>query len=343
MTRPPLERHHADNGRIEMRYSHSKEIAALRDAFTAAETKANDLFDAVEMDRDNAAFIAAQNAESDALAALFSHPAENAGDVLIKIRLYMDREIYGWDGERARGANKTCIAAIENDLRDLNRPRVSGRVAEAFGTWAAAWIAMGEVAEDDDAGTVEALANVSGAERALWALPCASPGDYIAKDFVDQMGEQGPEPGTAFMIKDWSDDHEIDGKPAVADLEDCDLGRCMMALGRTDFDAEAWILAMKAVGGHFKLMIDRSDNDARSFWQGEGISDSATKGEQKRHRLLQMLIGGEFHVERTKAVCDLIASDYPEHQMSANQKAAREQGLITGDNAGNGTRAKVEA
>lgn len=324
-----------------MRYSHSPDfgivLRAHQEAYAAFDVLAEAGADGTPE------YIAADEAEHVALNALMAEPAQSPGDVLAKIRLYLDREMYSWNGPRDPDAADAYRAILEADLLNLNRPCTSRQMDEAFATWAATWAALAASSEEDGNTGREAVEANTAAEKALWALPCVSPGDYIVKDYIDQLGSQGPEPGTMFLIKDWSDDHEVDGMLAVSDLEDCDLGRCMMTLGRTNFDAQAWILATQQVGGHFKLMIDHSDDGARTFWQGMDIADNATKGERKAHRLLQMLIGGEFHVERTKAVCDLIERDYPEHRMSANQKAAREAGILGDDNAGNGTKAKVEA
>ena len=276
-----------------MRYSNSQAIAELRDAFAAAESHANDVFDEVGMERDSARFILAQDAEHDALSALFNHPAENAGDVLVKLRLYMDREIHGWDGERARGANKTCIAAIENDLRNLNRPCVSRAMADAFDKWARAALAFAASKEGDD--EQERIAETEASE-ALYALPCATPGDYIAKHFVDQLSEDGGyNGGFPFLINNWSDDSFF------TDIAGCDLGRCMMALGTTDFDAGLWIKQMHAIGAVFHI----DGNNA--LYVADSLPETSPKCDMILHNLLLQLIGGDFADERRSAVVGQIA------------------------------------
>lgn len=340
-----------------MRYSVSPAFAKAQRAHAIAYTT-HDAF-AAEGDDNSICAQAASEAEYDALGRMMTEPAQCAGDVLAKLKVFLDREMYDWNGPRDPHAGAKFREALERDLMLLQRPTVSTEMAAAFENWAAKWQAFHDAEYEQEgvnAGNIplSVLHDQGVAWTQLMAVYCTTPGDFLAKAYVELLMDVGGwNKGYPFQVKNQfePDDGEDGDAFLYDDLRNCDLGRCMMALGRVDFDARAWIDANIAVGGHFKLMVDPGDNNARTFWQGMDI-DSERECDRERHRMLQELLGGMFHVERMKAVCDLIDQEYPEHRMSARQSEARAQGIVGGERAadqpgipvpaGNGTAVSVE-
>jgi hypothetical protein len=340
-----------------MRYSMSPRFARVQRSHAIAYTT-QDAFASAGED-ETICGRAASDAEYTALDAMMLEPAQSAGDVLAKLKVFLDREMYNWDGPRAPDAAATYRALLERDLTLLLRPVVSTEMAQAFEAWAAAWQALHDAEYDEEGENAGNLPiATTHAEAAAWgelmAVPSATPGDFIAKTYVDILQDIGGwTDGFPFQIKSEFDQSEgVQNGSAFLydDIRNCDLGRCIMALGRVEFDAKAWIEATITVGGDFKLMVDLSADHARTLWQ-KADCNSARKCDRERHRMLQELIGGQFHVERFKAVCDLIDQEYPEHRMTANQRHAREEGVLGGDAppvdgtpvpAGNGTAVAVE-
>jgi len=309
-----------------MRYSTSPDFARAKRSHDIAYTAYDAFAEAGE--ENTMAGVAACAAEYEALDRMMTLPAQSPGDILAKLRTFLDREMHGWDGPRNPEAGTTYRGILENDIRSLMRPSVSAQMADAFEKWADAWNAFhyAEYDEDgDNAGNLPIA--VTTAEEQAWAalmaVPCATPGDFLAKAYVDLLQDVGAwSDGFPFQIKGVFEQEEgvLDANAFLYDdLRNCDLGRCMLALGRIDFDAKAWIEATVAVGGQFKVMVD---HNGRTFWQGMDPDNQADHA-KARHRMLQELIGGEFHVERTKAVCDLVEAHYPEHRVGIDVAKAK--------------------
>jgi len=251
---------------------------------------------------------AASAAEIAAFNEAMNFPAINAADVSGKLAMMADAgsNVAEWNDY------PKYMAAIQADMLNLQRPCVSPAMADAFAAWAAAWLALSDGEDDTQQADIDAEIAAS---KALFALPCVSPGDYMAKDYVDRLSEDGGYPGGFhFLIKNWQEEGE---SATVADFRAVDLGRCMLALGRTDFDPEAWIIAMRAVGGGFYVMIDGAK---RSFWQDADVADEAPECQHIRHRILQELLCGPFGQDRMRAVVALIMTDYPEHVMDVGPR-----------------------
>ena len=305
-----------------MRYSTSPTFARVQRAHAIAYT-AYDAFAEAGQEHTMVGN-AASTAEYEALDRMMTEPAQSPGDILAKLRIFLDREMYGWDGPRNPDASATYRGILENDLRSLMRPCVSAEMADAFERWADAWQAFHDAEYDsEDKLPFDVIHTESMAWGNVMSIPCSTPGDFLAKAYVDLLQDVGAwSDGFPFQIKGAFEQEEgVQDANAFLydDLRNCDLGRCMLALGRIDFDAKAWIEATVAVGGQFKVMIDPS---GRTFWQGMD-PDNQTDHAKARHRMLQELIGGEFHVERTKAVCDLVEAHYPEHWVGTGVAKAK--------------------
>ena len=289
-----------------MTFTMSFDFAMKRSAYAEAYKAFDALADAgadgsPEYEAASAAEIAAFN---DAM----NFPAVNAADVSGKLAMMADAgsNVAEWNDY------PKYMAAIQADMLNLQRPCVSPAIADAFATWAAAWLALSDGEDDTQQADIDAE---TAASKALFELPCVAPGDYMAKDYIDRLGEDGGYPGGfPFLIKNWQENGE---SAALKDFRAVDLGRCMLALGRTDFDAAAWIAGMEEVGGSFYVMVD---GDKRGFWQAADVADDAPDCQHIRHRILQELLCGPFGQDRMRAVVALIMTGHPEHIMDAGQR-----------------------
>src|SRR5207237_1040361 len=121
--------------------------------------------------------------ESDALDAVMRTPALTPEALRLKLALADDRDMRGWyDWAEVN-------AVIVSDLQQMQRPAAS--IGEGFLAWRVAYdaVASGEY-EDDEVG--DALSDArSAAYHALMALPCTTPGDFIAKAYVNLLESVG--------------------------------------------------------------------------------------------------------------------------------------------------------
>lgn len=300
-----------------MRYSHSPDfgvaLRAHQDAYAAYDVLAEAGADGTPEYESTCA------AERAALDAMMLMPAQCPGDVAAKFKLFIDQDMATWS---EAGTPNVFAERIALDLADLNRPCVSGQMAAAFAIWADTWVAMQDAAYDtdgDNAGNLPIAVTdaESTAQAALYAMPCAAPGDYVVKLYLDQMLDEGGYPhGYPFMIKEW-----IEGaNPGLRDLQDCDLGRCMLALGRTDFDPKAWLDGMEQSGGPNAVTILPQRDGSLMFGICEprfidsagGEHGEPYQGAFARYRLLQQIINGGYENTRRQQVIDYIGEQRPD-------------------------------
>lgn len=238
-----------------MRFHITNQYSALRsqwdDAFARLETFAEAGDDGVALGG-TAASDEASAAEYLALDACLDHSAVTPIELQDQIAVMRARGPLAPDALIwAEAPMKAWLDRIERDLVEMARPATCGLVGEAFASWADAFQAG--IEEDAQA-----------ARSRLLALPCISPGDFIAKAFVSLMHRVGPEPmspSTIFMPNEalmTDEDRQV-----WRDILDCDLGCCMVALGRTQFSASRWVLAARRASKRFGL----SHADGRwAFW-----------------------------------------------------------------------------
>ncbi len=262
----------------------------------------------------------ASDREYAALDALMLMPAATPGEVAEKFRIMTNRDFALCED----GIPSKFAAQLERDLINLQRPAVSGPIAEAFAAWAEAHARFHTTPHPDDA-TGDALCNESSAAFcALMKMPSYAPGDLIAKLYANMLGEHGstlrvdPDPSAFVFELDKTDLPAISGTcdsaAAVAfarDVADCDLGRCMIALGRVDFDAAAWLAAADRAGVTVQI-VDEADNTSR-LWIGEVDGETSAQDNERRFIVQALLAGGLGPVgaERRHDVEAAIRSERP--------------------------------
>jgi hypothetical protein len=269
---------------------------------------------------------AASAAEYAALNHLLLLPCDHPLDIAEKLTIVEQRDVTNWD------VWDDVRARIDADLRAMARPSASPEMATAFARWAAARLIHFQPGMHD--GTEEASeaasAAYSEAFQALHAEPCRTPGDFIIKAYTNLLDEVGSstqvERGSPFefdvyepRMPDGSghDDHAI--KAQIRDIGETDLGRCMMILGRVDFDAAAWVATVRRAEAHVHVMLHVDGKQSLSFAMytgpgyGRGIEHDSPLDNARLHNLLALTAGGlGYSDERLAAIADEIVANHPD-------------------------------
>lgn len=309
-----------------MRFHTTIEFQNRKNAWKAAYA-AHDLFASAGDDNSPDAN-AASDLEYETLKALVTAPASTPTEIAEKLRIMNDRGIdAGWTDWFP-----AIMAQIDRDLREQQRPRVSPAMRDAFGTWREAYRAFFQEWSGNDADDDERSTGASNACCALMAIPCYTPGDFMVKIFVEMLGEHGAARGAfTFEIDNIGLTEGLgtnDGAAQEAffrDLDDTDLGACLLALGQVEFDAAAWLAAADRVRMSVGLM---EQADGRSgLWTGDfhasGTEDDPRHNERV-YRVQRLLTGngGDFGTERVATVCEYIRSAQPWRIVHATEDAA---------------------
>lgn len=258
------------------------------------------------------------NAESAAMNEFLAMPAHTPAEVGAKLAYMRDRDIndnwteyVGW------------MAQIERDLIELQRPCVSPTMRDHFQEWRNDYAAYDADCDDESKSRRH-----SETFLAMMAVSCASAGDLIVKVYANQLLEHGgtwlgagrsDNPLGAYMFEldtarlmEGMGDHDGAAEVAFArDIRHSDLGRCLLALGRIDFDAQAWVAAVRRAQLPFTVVIQ--PNGHRTLLTGErpGLVDDR---HVERFDVCQGLIAGglgTLGAERRAAVCAWVEENEP--------------------------------
>jgi hypothetical protein len=254
----------------------------------------------------------ASDLEYATLEAVLSMPASTPAEVGEKLRIMRERGVDdGWGDDRPR-----YLAQIERDLAELQRPCVSPVLANAFLKWRLAYASSvnQDVDFNDDGLTTILCENVGVAVVELMALPCSTPGDVLLKQYVDLLGANGAtkifdyEISVADLTEGLGTNDGAALESAYRDLAATDLGGCLLALGRVDFDANRWLAAAARAGVEVRLVRQSDGSRAlhKTFNVARNRSAADIEPEIRCHRLLA---GGGSAIlanERIAAVLDAI-------------------------------------
>lgn len=294
-----------------MRFHNSTQWAAARDAHKAAYA----VYDAFAEAGDDGidcggtqASTDASKAEYAALRAVLTTPAITPLDVSGKLDIMGDREITeGWGEEYEQ-----YVAQIKADLFQLQRMACSPEMKALFNHWAEArraYFAAAGVEHTDEDLEPHWQAETENL-RALMAAPCCASGDIMVKAYVEWIDNHGSLPtGAIFMPAQGSSSYphdQICDDARRRDILDTDIGRCMAALGRVDFDARAWVEAALECGVKPSLILHEGK---RQF--GYDMNAEAA-GAEERWRLLTYLLGSGGEEGRSRLVADEIEASWPD-------------------------------
>lgn len=195
--------------------------------------------------------------------------------------------------------------ALEADMRELQRPCAT--LHYQFEAWREAHFAHATWDGPDE--QADELCVVAGAAcTRLLNAPCASPGDFMLKTYVALLVEFGPSASGGPAGNLWDVDiaqadhptHTDDEwkRSAYRDLDECDLGACLLAFGRLDFSASDWVdraiaCDLKSEIGETSIVVAMYDPDCDEAIQRE------------RNRLRRLI---NFNDGRYKAVMEEMRS-----------------------------------
>lgn len=286
--------------------------------FSAKRRAASDAYAvfSTEFDRDDssAATKRASLAEGKAIEEMLVHPALTPKEVQTKLELVFERDVLMWDFGPA------AAAALVNDLQRLQGHPVSPMIAEALAAWRATHEAW-SLAGDDEDGKGDAH---SAAYHVLMETPCTTAGDFMAKAYVNLLGDNGSTlhgeakadlTGNLFDIDidqavNMIDQGEVWQRAAYADLDASDLGANLLAYGLPHFSAEHWLERADAVGLQVSAIIH--EDGGRGFCQSFPIHDGPNSARIDRewdrlHRLAAFPEGN-----RVQALIAEIEAEWPQ-------------------------------
>jgi hypothetical protein len=159
--------------------------------------------------------------------------------------------------------------------------RTSPAMTTALEVWQAARIALIAACEisDEESNRTAQLEGL--AYRALMALPSVNAADFIAKTYVDLLGELGSlhrsydEAARRLSMFDLDisdnndprDQHDLWVRTFYADLDACDMGANLLAYGLPYFSASRWLQRAEAIGLNVHVIV-----------QGEGKAQTTSYG-----------------------------------------------------------------
>ncbi|KQO13258.1 hypothetical protein [Sphingomonas sp. Leaf242] len=292
-------------------------LTAWRDAYAAHDVFADD--DPPRNEDRSAAEESAGKLEYSTLEDFLIAPAFTPTEILRKLEVMRTRDVgAGWTDHYPR-----YMAQIERDLMEQQRPCVSPGMSQLFDVWREAVRAVNEDHDGSDEHGKHLGDAASAAGLALHAAPCFTPGDFLTKVFVEMLGEHG---GTNWGAEPGGFPFEIerrqlgeglginDGAAQEAyfrDLHDTDLGCCLMALGRLDFEPAAWLAAADRAGLAVTVVI--GPDEGQALWVGMGGAGGGPVQIEREQRVQRLLTGngGGFGTARSAAVGAYIVANEP--------------------------------
>ncbi|WP_374407437.1 hypothetical protein [Pelagerythrobacter sp.] len=229
-----------------------EEAYAAHDAFAEAGDDGTDFGGTAIADRAN-------EAESQLFHEYLTHPSTTPAEMQDKLTTMRKRgplhlENLCWNEKDITA----YLDLIERDLINMVRPNVSKAVADAFDAWSRAHEVYWSRSDWSDDASSSLCETEDAAAQTLHAVPCTTPGDFIAKAYVELMSEYGAQghgpSGLAFAVAETNIGRDAD-RMKLRDIIASDLGCCMTALGTTDFDAGRWVAAARLHGKQVSLML----------------------------------------------------------------------------------------
>lgn len=257
------------------------------------------------------------------------HNRSVSGEVDENALLKGDIECFSDDRDHDR--NDRLVFAALRSLTAMARAPAHSLMAPAevslhapFEAWRSAYQAhaiASDLNEDDEDLDGEELQNENIAFRALMAAPCASPGDFMVKCFVNLLDQLGSaEHGEAKLdgtgnlwdvdVPKANPSGDLDSaweRSAYHDLDQSDLGACLLAFGRLDFSAGDWLRRARALKVPIGLTVTGPNEWSLHVGPYAG-DDDCERRRRERARLERLL---EFDPARRQAVIEVILRAWP--------------------------------
>lgn len=250
----------------------------------------------MEFDRDDSSSETASAIArvTDAIWEVIDYPAVTPAEIEAKISIIFEHEVYNHHDRSACDA----FEALCEDARRLKAVPVSPQMLELLWRWrhlAEEHNRLSYSENDTNEAALERCNAVSWFFQAIMDCPCTTPGDFLAKAYLNILGELGStfridgHVGNMFDINidlaDRPKDHsEAWQRAAYADLDASDLGANLLAYGLPEFSARHWMERAQAVGLGVHVMVQPH---AATLWvemPGDDISSPRNDREQERLR-----------------------------------------------------------
>ncbi|WP_330703570.1 hypothetical protein [Novosphingobium resinovorum] len=259
-----------------------------------------------------------------AIAELVAIPAHNGIEILMQLEAMLDRT----DEWMCNGG------AFEQALTAAARPQPSAPMISAFASFRAAWVTMSDYDNASTHTDKEALRLqdvMSDASDAVFAVGCATAGDFVVKAYVNLLWHAGHtaasnlpngETGSFFDIalsQIDSDSKFTDAyyRSVYDDLDHSDLGACLLATGNIDFDPLGWVERADTIGMPVSVIVRADGTKSLNF----GFIDSDDDRLRREERRLQQMLTFD-HRARWHLLADFIVSNRPALVFAAPEKAA---------------------
>lgn len=256
----------------------------------------------------------AQDSLDCAVADFVCAPAYNGREMLLQLEMLLGHT----DEWLSNGG------AFENGLTAAARPQPSPPMIAAFASFRTAWVEMAE----HDLSSVHTNENeqrlhagMFAAQEGVFAVCCATPGDFLVKAYVNLLWHAGHTASAHLRNGDTGSFFdialsEIDSDSVLTDtyyrsvyddIDHSDLGACLVALGSIDFDPGLWIDRAESIGMSVSVIVADCFKPRLAF----GMIDSADDRLQREERRLQQIMTFD-HRSRWPALLRFITEHRPE-------------------------------
>lgn len=255
----------------------------------------------------------AYEAETGAMCNFLRHPSTTPAEIQDKIAFMRERGPLAQDNLCWNESDMTAtLDCMERDLMQMARPNVSPAVNVAFLVWSEAHEEFWSRSEWPD----DELARLGEAEdlaaTALHEQPCTTPGDFIVKAYVELMSEYGAQghgtDGLEFLVDGAKISHRPD-QTRLRDIMDCDLGCCLVALGRSDFDARRWMIQAERFEKRVTVTLSGTAAETK-----RGLAFGMDGTHSQMEEILQRLTANGLRMvsrERCVSIADEIEANWP--------------------------------
>lgn len=259
---------------------------------------------------------AASAAEYAAFEEFLCFPAVTPSEIREKLRRALDREVYLWSD----GAGARIFEALQADLSQQQQHPASPEVGQLVEDWSKIYEEWHCLSDYDDDVSAAIGERRTAAFRRLMSEPCTTPGDFIAKAYVNLIEGIGGTlygaakadlSGNIFDIDiatqtDQRDEQEVWHRAAYQDLDDCDVGRNLLAYGLPYFSAEKWMERADAVG----LRV-YANPDLTGFGYTLAEDDAPVERIRRERQRLRSLLATDGLVRGCKII-DEIEREWPQ-------------------------------
>ncbi|MYL97929.1 hypothetical protein GR702_09110 [Novosphingobium sp. FGD1] len=167
---------------------------------------------------------------------------------------------------------------------------------------------------------------------AVFGIPCATPGDFIVKSYVNLLWHAGHTKGREVMRSPTGSFHdidlsEIDSDSTITDayygavyddLDQCDLGACLLATGNIDFDPRGWLERADTIGMPVAVILKADGSKSLSF----GFIDNDDDRLRREERRLQQILTFD-HARRWQSIAAYISEHRADLLLVAPAPAAQ--------------------